>query len=255
MSSIDDIIAQFKPISLKEMDAVQLMNRTDTKFPMSALELKEILMDIVDDYFVLEIEGVRFNRYKTLYFDTPKKRFYMNHHNSKPSRYKVRMRKYLDSELCFLEVKYKSKGRTDKRRKKINDFSYKLSSKKNKLISDVFNESMELEPTLWNSFSRVTLVNKIEKERITIDLNLAFEDFLQPEKKLTLNYLVIVEVKQENINRNSIFVRKAKELGIRSSGMSKYCTGMALLNKDLKSNDFKSNLLKIEKIKQLNKAS
>lgn len=248
MIPLSDILTQFKPISLEEMDSVKLLNRTDTKYVLSQEQLIDILQDISTDYSILEINNTRLNSYKTLYFDTPDRLFYLNHHNAKPNRYKVRMRKYVDSGLCFLEVKYKSKGRTDKKRKTIKDFKFELSSKKNEMIAKIFNEKLELEPTLWNSFSRITLVNNKEKERLTLDLNLSFESFDYTRKK-DLHFLAIAEVKQENINRNSIFVKKAKEMGIRSSSMSKYCIGMALLNKDLKSNKFKSKLLFIDKIK------
>lgn len=230
------------------MDSVQLLNRTDTKYVMSKNQLLEILNEITEDYFILEIEGNRLNSYKTLYFDTKDKLFYLNHHNGKPNRYKVRMRKYVDSGLCFLEVKHKSKGRTNKKRKKINDFNLELSSKKSELISKIFKKEMKLEPSLWNSFTRITLVNKTEKERLTLDLSLNFESM--NGEVLNVDHLVIAEVKQENINRNSIFVQKAKKMRIRSSSMSKYCIGMALMDEKLKSNRFKSKILKINKLKQ-----
>ncbi len=249
LEDLQNILTKFSPISLQEMDEVKLLNRTDTKYVLSIPQLFEILKEISDNYSILEIENNRLNSYKTLYFDTIDKRFYLNHHNGKPNRYKVRMRKYVDSGLCFLEVKFKSKGRTDKKRQKIKDFKLELSAKKNELIAQIFKSSMELEPSIWNSFSRLTLVNKKEKERLTLDLNLNFAS-IDESKQVALEHLVIAEVKQENINRNSIFVKKAKEMGIRSSSMSKYCIGMALLNENLKSNRFKSKILNINKLKK-----
>lgn len=234
------------------MDSVQLLNRTDTKYVLSMNQLLEILNDISNEYSILEIKGNRLNSYKTLYFDTADRLFYLNHHNGKPNRYKVRMRKYVDSGLCFLEIKYKSKGRTDKKREKIKDFDFELSTQKNELVERILKKPMALEPILWNSFSRITLVNKKEKERLTLDLDLNFESYSNDSNKIELDFLAIAEVKQENINRNSIFVKKAKELGIRSSSMSKYCVGMALLNDTLKSNRFKSKILNIEKLNKLN---
>ena len=44
-------------------------------------------------------------KYSTLYFDTNDKILYKHHHNKKGNRHKIRMRKYIDSNICFLEIK------------------------------------------------------------------------------------------------------------------------------------------------------
>ena len=109
-----DILSAFKPISLKEMDNVKLLNRTDTKFIFNYSLFNTILSNIKSDYKILTIKNKNIAAYRTLYFDTDHFRFYNNHHNKKGNRYKVRIRKYIDSNLCFLEIKNKRKGRTIK---------------------------------------------------------------------------------------------------------------------------------------------
>lgn len=70
LSPIEQIIQQFNPISLKEMDGVELMNRTDTKFVVSLEKLLSILDEVKQTYRILEVNGVRFSHYETLYYDT-----------------------------------------------------------------------------------------------------------------------------------------------------------------------------------------
>lgn len=59
------------------------MNRTDTKFVLSESTLKEVLQQVIPYYSVLEINGVRMNKYETLYYDTPDFKFYLRHQNGK----------------------------------------------------------------------------------------------------------------------------------------------------------------------------
>ncbi|MBL4703604.1 MAG: polyphosphate polymerase domain-containing protein [Flavobacteriales bacterium] len=238
-------IEKFQPISLTEMDEVKLLNRTDTKFVFTVSELSDLLLESANDYKVLTIKDKRYSSYKTLYFDTPDNEFFSKHHNGKENRFKVRIRKYMESDLCFLEVKNKKKGRTLKSRIKIPDFELKLSAEHQKFVDDIVGKPIELIPALWNSFSRITLVNQELKERLTIDTMLSFER--NGDEKL-LSKIVIAEVKQENVSRNTPLVSKFKTRQIRPSGMSKYCIGCVLLNKDLKYNNFKEKLLMIDKL-------
>ncbi|MDG2331202.1 MAG: polyphosphate polymerase domain-containing protein, partial [Flavobacteriales bacterium] len=168
-------IEDFQSISLQEMDEVKLLNRTDTKFVFTKSELASLLKDSTNDYKVLTINNQRYSTYKTLYFDTADHEFYLNHQNGKENRFKIRIRKYIESSLCFLEVKNKKKGRTLKKRIAISDFQENLDQECSAFISQCLNEKKELYPSLWNSFSRITLVNQVLKERLTIDTDLTFE--------------------------------------------------------------------------------
>jgi len=55
VSAIDAIIASFNPISLKEMDSVALMNRTDTKYLISKNVAEAVLKEMSQSYRVLQI--------------------------------------------------------------------------------------------------------------------------------------------------------------------------------------------------------
>ena len=122
MSKTENILHDFKPISLAEMDRVKLMNRTDTKFAFSVEKLTEFLGSLNQFYDVLEIANTRTPHYESLYFDDDQFSFFKDHHNGKTNRFKVRIRKYVESDILFLEVKHKFKGRTDKKRIPANGF-------------------------------------------------------------------------------------------------------------------------------------
>ena len=135
LSPIEQIIQQFNPISLKEMDGVELMNRTDTKFVVSLDQLLSILEEVKNTYRILEVNNVRFSHYETLYYDTDEFLFYTRHHNGKKNRWKIRKRSYVDSHLNFLELKFKTnRGRTQKQRTGIPEIGIDLNGDEEKFI-------------------------------------------------------------------------------------------------------------------------
>jgi hypothetical protein len=241
-----DQITAFDPISLTEMDEVKLMNRADTKYVLTYADLSALLNDVLPHYRILDVNGVRSSHYKTLYFDTVGLQFYLNHQNEKKNRYKIRYRKYVDSELCFLEIKFKNnKDRTIKSRVRVDDFETVIHPDRVGYIKNITGIEDDLVPKLWNSFNRITLVNKVLKERLTIDYNLEFEFDGQ---NVTLQNVAIAELKQERANRMSAFAEATKKRKIRPISISKYCIGSALLNKNLKANNFKAKILTLNKL-------
>jgi hypothetical protein len=247
MRSVDHILSTFSPISLVEMDSVKLLNRTDTKFVLSYEQFEKVLIELNDTYQVLMIEGLRSARYQSLYFDTPKCKFYLNHHNGKPNRFKVRIRKYLDSNLCFLEIKHKKKGRTNKLRRPIIDFEMDLSPVSVEFINSRISSHPVLHPTLWNTFERITLVNNELKERLTFDLGL---NFSWQGKEMGYPDVVIGELKQEMASRVTPGYAVFKSNGIREMRISKYCIGMGLLYREIKINNFKRKYLLLNQLQK-----
>lgn len=240
------ILQKFDPISLEAMDSVKLMNRTDTKFLFTADQLEKILYDIMDHYRVLEINGTRSSRYKTLYYDTANLDLYMAHHRGKLNRYKIRHRTYVETDAGYLEVKFKNnKGRTIKDRvaEKRAPYNWHLNSEQFLKKTQPFDPQL-LVPTIWVNYSRQTLVHKSDAERLTLDTCLEFE------KDGTLHQvpnLVIAEVKQDK-RRNSTFMQMMKKYHIREGSLSKYCLGIALTCNGVKKNNFKSKLLSLNQI-------
>jgi hypothetical protein len=151
----------------------------------------------------------------------------------------------VESNLFYLEVKKKIKGRTDKSRIKLDKFYETLTPGQIDFIANSTGEKTDLLPMLWNNFNRITLVNKSAPERITIDSGLSFSTSANSH---ILKNLVIAEVKQERINLHSPFIKILKSFGIRETSLSKYCIGSLYCHPDLKYNNFKEKLLKVEKI-------
>ena len=245
-NQIENIIHKFSAISLKEMNSVALMKRTDTKFVINKNQLATILKKIESHYRVLEINNDRIMSYTSLYFDTEVNKFYNDHHNGKSFRTKIRQRKYVESDLCFLEIKQKNgKGETNKSRISLTDFETDLSNSSSEFIAKTTMKDFNLKPSLWNGFNRITLVNLKSKERVTIDVNLSYK-INNTEKKY--DNLVVVEVKQERFNRKSEIVKALKSIQENPYSISKYCICMISLYSDIKYNVFKKKLIKINNI-------
>jgi hypothetical protein len=232
------------------MDSVALMNRTDTKFVFRFNDLQTYLKQLTAHYRILELNGIRSSKYETLYFDTPDFQMYRDHHRRKPNRYKIRHRIYVDSDLHFFEIKFKNnKGRTIKNRIKRNETDQIITGKAETFLEEKTSFSAHnLFPKLWSNCSRITLVNKFSRERLTLDIDLQFKN-----GSLEKNFqnIVIAEVKQEKLSP-SPFITLMKKERIRSGSISKYCFGVISLYDQVKSNNFKANLLAINKINNCN---
>jgi len=231
------------------MQGVELMNRTDTKFVVTLEQLLSILEELKFSYKILEVSGVRFSHYETLYYDTEDFLFYKRHHNGKRNRWKIRKRSYVESSISFLELKFKTnRGRTQKQRTAIPDVSLALNNDEESFIGTRAGFDLNLIPQLRNGFTRLTLVEPNLPERITIDLEISFE---WNEIHKEMNQLAIVEVKQEYRNRLSPFILALKKRQVREISVSKYCLGVAMLVPFVKKNNFKEKLIRLNKLESI----
>ena len=247
MTDINGILKQFDPITLEEMESVKLMNRIDTKYAVPIWVLPNILEKAKQDYFVQQIDGKRVATYDTMYFDTDNLDMYLRHHDRQLVRQKIRIREYVESNLHFLEVKKKNnKGRTKKKRIEISgatdDTIREFISAKSRYRWD------DISAKLRTKFSRITLVNKEKTERLTIDMNLVWENQMTAISK-TFPELVIIELKRDG-NVPSPMLRIMLSERVHPLKISKYCIGIALTTPNLKRNRFKSKIRKIEKLIQ-----
>ena len=247
LGQVENIVKEFEQIGLNEMDKVQLMNRVDTKFVFTQNHLIKILPSLIKHYYILQVKGTLISKYESLYYDYENLDFYFNHHRKKLDRYKIRYRKYLSSDITFLEVKHKKNGRTDKKRIRVDDLAYEMTSEHAQFISNSGVSEKELVPTLHNSFSRITFVSKKLDERLTLDVNLAFE---WKGNKESIDNIIIAELKQNKTQRNSPFYQLMKSNQLRPLRISKYCIGIIKMygKKKIKYNRFKKKLLKIKKL-------
>lgn len=244
MKSIKSVIQPFKRLSLADIDSVSLLNRTDHKYCLRRSELPDILEALKDSYALLEIDGKTIFPYDNTYFDTENDRMFLDHQNERATRYKIRIRQYVQSQINFLEIKLRTnKGRTIKQRIVRDDFDSDFDEQEMDFLRSYSPfQASELKPSIKNKFYRMTLVNNELTERITVDLFPAFE---KGEKEIVLENLVIIEIKQDRDGKRSLMDEVLKAKRIQKQSFSKYCIGRSLLDDDLKKNNFKPLLLKL----------
>jgi len=241
LKEIKSILSTFNPVSLDEIDEVKLMNRIDRKYWFHISKLNELLEKVTPFYDILEINGKRLMEYKSAYFDTADNFMYIKHHNRKLNRYKVRRRTYLTTNDDFFEIKLKTnKKRTIKRRiaTEFNgaDFLEKeivFLNEKTPFKSD------ELANSLNNQFFRITLIHKNKLDRCTIDIQ---PRFWNSKGNISFDNLVVFELKRGRSLKSSPMVSLLRNMKIRQRGLSKYCTGRAFLEPELKRNAYKPRL-------------
>ena len=246
---IQDWLSQLSPISLDEMSGIKLMNRTDTKFVTNKHKLVGLLELAQGKYFAQQIDEARIANYRTTYWDTQTYRFFLEHHNGRAPRQKIRVRTYMDSDLTFLEVKTKNNpGRTKKKRIVVPSQERQdvIDAGGTPFIQGLTGETFnDIIPTVQNQFQRITLVNYGKTERLTIDFNVGFHNF-ETERDAETGELVIIELKRDG-NVFSPVLDILRQLRIKPLGFSKYCIGSVLTNAQLKNNLFKKKLIRISK--------
>ena len=239
------------------MESVKLMNRIDTKYAVPMSVLPAILQVAQQDYYAQQIDGQRIATYDTMYYDTDTLDMYIRHHDRQLVRQKIRVRQYVDSDLTFLEIKRKNnKGRTKKKRISVPGFditgeTFGNSKRSMWSVEDFIAAKSryqwsELTPCLSTRFHRITLVNKAKTERLTIDMDLVWDNVVTGESK-TYRDLVIIELKRDG-NVPSPMTDIMIGLRLHPLKISKYCIGTALTTPGLKKNRFKAKIRKIEKM-------
>ncbi len=246
MDVIENILNTFQPITLEEMDSVRLMNRTDTKYLFNYRHLADILEQLTEDFYVLDVDGVKINPYETVYYDTDDFYFYHQHQRGKMNRFKVRLRTYVTSNIHFFEIKHKNnKNRTLKVRIKRKEPKLDLGEKSSAFVESKINMlATSLSPKLWANYSRITLVNKHQPERLTIDTQLFYKNNTSEK---AFPEIVIAELKQDK-NSKSAFSQLMHKLHISNTSISKYCFGVLFLYENVRINNFKPKLLTFNKI-------
>jgi len=247
---MDIKLEKFESISLSQMEGIRLMKRVDRKFMIPFDLLPQLLDELIEDYYMQEIEEKRLFEYSTLYYDTPDYEMYTAHQNGKLNRLKVRTREYVDSNLCFLEIKTKSNSGVTRKIRIASKTPHSIAETDSSLFlcshTPYFTEL--LEGKLWSFYKRITLVNKMKTERLTIDYNLCFQN-KSTGRKVVLPEMVIIELKKDQSSFSPV-TNSLNRLRIKPKGISKYCLGVALTETGecIKKNMFKSKILTINKL-------
>lgn len=242
------------PIELGDMDSIRLMNRMDTKYLTDMGTLPVVLERLEEmGYFVFEIFGDRIHEYRSMYYDTPDLQMYLDHHNRRLVRQKLRTRCYVSSGRTFVELKSKNNhGRTKKKRLETTRENFLVPAFSEEETVTWLAERMKYNPSnvfpsLETDFSRITLVNQDLTERSTIDFDVCFHNE-RTGLSADLGKLVIIEVKQDG-NLPSPMREILDDLRVKPVKISKYCTGIVLTDSSVRRGRFKEKLMLINKMK------
>lgn len=237
----------FEPIGLAQLDDAALMDRVDVKYVMSVAQLVAALRRVCADYRALEVNGLRLNTYRNLYFDTATFGLFHDYVNRRADRYKVRSREYVESRASYFEVKRKTrKLRTLKSRVPTAEPATHVTPDLGAWLRGVSGlDGASLEPKLWNTFTRLTLVSKDHGERVTLDVDLTF---FTDDASIQLAGVAVVEVKLASMRTRSSFAAELRAMGIQPHAFSKYAVGVALLHAGVKANALKPTLARVDKL-------
>lgn len=252
LQTINDALCPLVGIELGQMDAIKLMNRVDTKYVTGLPTLEKIIEKAGEDgYRVFSSGEGRVHPYDSVYFDTPERRMFLDQRNSHLVRQKVRTRVYRSSSLCFLEVKKKNNhGRTKKTRIEIPEadfYDFRADdSCREFLTGKTGYRNEDLAPSLETIYDRITLVDRMGSERITMDSSVRFRN-LRNGQESSLGDLVIIELKRDRFAQGSM-KDILLTLRVKPMRISKYCTGVALTDPLCRPGRFLGKIRMLEKL-------
>lgn len=243
--------ALLHPVSLEALNTkAPMLTRLDHKYVLRQRVLEQAGNALGRHFDILEIGGRRAFAYETFYFDDADLRCYHDHRQGRRQRFKVRVRRYPDDNLCFVEVKLKDKrGMTVKRRLGIAPSQYAQLDDHaihyvGRMHHELYGRELQrtLMPTLEVRYERTTLVAKDGGERLTIDRRLAFS-YGGPWHAADAD-LMIVETKSRNGNGVADRILRALHQH-PTPNCSKYCVGMNLTGAVRNRNKFLPALRKL----------
>ena len=244
MVPINWLTTPFAPITLDALNSkAAMMRRIDNKYVVDRLALENLVSTFAKDFDVLDIQNRRSFTYATRYYDDEKLSSYFEHHQGMRKRMKVRVRRYVEANLCFLEVKVKgTRNMTEKFRMPYDPEALdSLTDKANDFAQNTYHAQYDkpfwgyLSPSLDMQYQRVTLVSRAGGERMTIDTGLHFN--AQGQRVSTSPDKFIIETKSENgRGLADIILRTAGERPV--GRCSKYCIGLATTGQIARCNRF-----------------
>jgi hypothetical protein len=245
-----EMLGGFQTVGLDRVVKLVTDQRIDTKFLLREGQAFDLISELAGHYRVLDIDGRRFTKYRTQYFDTESFVLFRRHHVGAANRYKVRSRTYLNTNLAFVEIKRKSRrGVTTKTRWPTAHFETALQSDSKHFVDrNCQIDSSALLPSLLNGFDRICFVSATAPERLTLDLGVEFE---VEAGRVRLSRVAVAELKQQRNGHNlrdTVFLERMRAMGIRPTGFSKYCMGLLLTRGHVKHNLFKPQLKRLERL-------
>lgn len=244
---------------LQALDAVSLAELNQTAGLLTRVDRKYLVpLSVADDLVThlpgaraLEISSRRRLSYASTYFDTPDLASYLATAHRRRRRFKVRTRSYLDTATAFLEVKTRGpRGTNVKNRQGIDaDDAARLTPSGRLFVSQLLASAAAADPThaaalagalvpsLRTHYARATVLLPDDGARLTIDTSLRWTRLGRDGETLRTREaggLAVVETKSPATP--CVADRWLWSAGYRPVRVSKYATGMALLEPSLPAN-------------------
>jgi hypothetical protein len=233
-------------VDLRTLDAgAALLTRIDRKYVVPIATFEQLLDGLDGQWRALDIDGRRLFGYTSTYFDTLDLATYRAHLQGRRRRFKVRVRHYVDSGECLLEVKRKGlRGVTVKERTAHQAWrQFELGPDGHAFVADVLRghatfPDTELAPVVTTSNRRATLAHLGSRSRLTVDVDLRCG--WGGRAALLRDGFVVLESKVGG--HASEVDRLLRGLGERPVTISKYCLGVASLGLDVPHNPWRRSL-------------
>jgi hypothetical protein len=226
-------VARLDPISLAELnERAELQTRVDRKYVLPLADAVSLLHGLDLSTRALEIDGERTFRYQSVYFDTPELTSYRLTALRRRRRFKIRTRTYVDSALCFLEVKTEGyRGGTVKDRIPYQVTCEETVEPGRWFVDRVLGlpEGWTFAPALRTRYRRTTFYIPDGNSRVTVDTDLGWLD--TTGRHLDAPHLAVVETK--TASAACLVDRLLWRGGHRPARISKYATGLAALQPEL----------------------
>lgn len=240
--------SHLETISLDELNAVAgLLTRVDRKYLVPTTTAQALLDGLDGQARVLSVAGATASRYASVYFDTTGLDSYLLTARRRRRRFKVRTRTYLDSGLCFLEVKTRGpRGATVKERLAYDvNTAEVLTHDGRSFIAEHLAAAQvttaaarlaeTLVPVVGTTYERTTLHLAAANARLTLDTALTWQDLTgRVLGDVPAGDLAVVETK--NPSGPGPADRLLWAEGHRPTTVSKYATGLAMIHPELPAN-------------------
>ncbi|WP_260867519.1 polyphosphate polymerase domain-containing protein [Streptomyces sp. SAJ15] len=235
-----------RPISLAEVnERSALLARIDRCYLVPAAVFTALAAHLTDPdrpggpFRALTIDGRRWFRYHSVYYDTPGLRSFHDHRQGRRLRFKIRERVYQDSGERQFEIKLKGgRGETVKQRCPLTGAATPLDAPFRAFLADALERAYgieppaELRPSLTTDYRRATLV--ADGERVTCDTGLICRDLPLGAAVHCDSDLVLVETKTAgHLTAADHFLHAH---GVRPAVFTKYCGALAALRPALPGN-------------------
>ena len=244
---VSSVVGALPAVDLPTLDAgAALLTRVDRKYVVPLATFERLVGALGAEWSALEIDGSRLFGYSSVYFDTPDLLTYRAHLQGRRRRYKVRVRRYVDSDDCMLEVKRKGAARAAPSRSvsRIRPGSSPTSATTADASSSTAYgctatlRSRRSCPVVATSNRRATLTSLTDTARLTVDTDLTC-GWGGSTTALRAGH-VVLESKVEG--HASTVDRLLRALGERPAAISKYCLGVASLDLGVPTNPWRRTL-------------